>query len=289
MAPRALAARPESCSNAPPLKIASKRLAATIATPHKGHMVPLSFAGHDFQVIDSLALFWPAQSALIVADLHLEKASWFAKFGQHLPPYDSHATLVRLSEAAAICGAQNIYCLGDNFHDEDGEQRLSGAAAQVLQDMTARLNWVWITGNHDAKLGGLSGHCANAGLSAPINPSATTLFGGDVVEEMMVGGIALRHQAHSNDPAPQMSGHFHPKHKIHVRGRSVRRACFVKSPDKLLLPAFGAFTGGMAADDPAVLASFGTDQPIAAAIATRERMVYFALTPLGKTPDLARG
>ena len=220
-------------------------------------MVPLSFANHQFQVVDSVALYWADQNALLVADLHLEKASWYASHGQHLPPYDSHATLTRLRTAIELTGARRIYCLGDNFHDSGGEHRIGGDALDILADMTARLDWVWITGNHDHALGGA--------------------VGGDVVKEHHVCGIALRHEAIADAPTAQISGHYHPKFGLHLRGRHVRRACFVRSPVSLLLPAFGSLTGGMAADDPAILASFGRDRPVEALVATRDKMVKFVL------------
>jgi len=220
-------------------------------------MVPLSFASHDFYAVDQNALFWPAQKALLVADLHLEKASWFAKFGQHLPPYDSLATLTRLERAISISGAHSVYCLGDNFHDDGGEMRIGGAAGQLLADLIARFGWVWITGNHDMAISGR--------------------VGGAVVEELMLGGIMLRHQADPRATLPEMSGHYHPRHSVNIRGRTVRRTCFVRGRRKLLFPAFGSLTGGMAANHPAILNNFHADEGIEALIAAEERLFSFPL------------
>ena len=197
----------------------------------------LPFAGQTFQIVGGKALFWPAQRALIVADLHLEKASWYAARGQMLPPHDSLATLDALAGLADATGAETLWCLGDNFHDPDGPSRLSAPAAQLLAQLGARLDWMWITGNHDADL-------------PPGLP-------GSVRAEAEVAGLVLRHQADPGDPRPELSGHFHPKYTGLARGRRVTRPCFVEGPTKLLLPSFGALTGGMAATDEAIAAALG--------------------------------
>ena len=166
-------------------------------------MVPFSFAGETFFASPAGALFWPEQSALLVADLHLEKASWFARLGQFLPPYDSHATLTELAAAVERCGATRLYCLGDSFHDRFGCERLPADARALLTELTARLDWTWIVGNHDP---GFADHC-----------------GGRIVDEVETGGIVLRHEARRDDPRPELSGHFHPKLRLHVKGRQVSR------------------------------------------------------------------
>jgi DNA ligase-associated metallophosphoesterase len=234
-----------------------RHLPACLQAAIEDAMVPLSFASHDFYVIDHSALFWPAQKALLVADLHLEKASWFAKFGQPLPPYDSLATLTRLEGAIGKSSAQSIYCLGDNFHDDAGEMRIGGAAGQLLRDLTSRFSWVWITGNHDMSLSGQ--------------------FGGKVLQELMLDGIMLRHQAEPNSVDPEMSGHYHPKYSVTIRGRTLRRTCFVRGRGKLLFPAFGALTGGMAADHPAIVDNFPADSAVEALIAAEDRLFSFPL------------
>ena len=138
-------------------------------------MVPFSFADETFEATPAGALHWPAQQALLVADLHLEKASWFARLGQFLPPYDSHATLTALASEIERTGAARLYCLGDSFHDRFGCDRLPTAARDLLNSLTSRLDWVWIVGNHDV---GFIDHC-----------------GGRIEEECEVGGIILRHEA----------------------------------------------------------------------------------------------
>ena len=200
-------------------------------------MVPASFAGHDFLASGDGALFWPSQNALLVADLHLEKASWFARLGQFLPPYDSLATLTMLARDIDRSGATTLYCLGDSFHDRFGCDRLPDDARALLTSLTGRLDWVWITGNHDA---GFADHC-----------------GGRIEEELTIDGVALRHEAVVGDPTPEISGHFHPKLRLHMKGRNVSRRCYVASTTKLILPAYGALTGGLDAHHPEILKKVG--------------------------------
>ena len=218
-------------------------------------MVPFSFAGETFSATADGALFWPAQNVLLVADLHLEKASWFARFGQFLPPYDSHATLTALAGAVAQTGAARLYCLGDSFHDRFGCERLPAGARDLLTDLTSRLDWTWIVGNHDP---GFADHC-----------------GGQLADEVELGGIVLRHEAMRGEPRPEMSGHYHPKLRVSLSGRSVSRRCFVVSPTKLILPAFGALTGGLDAHHPEIIGSVGPDAT--ALVPVSDRLLRFPL------------
>ena len=218
-------------------------------------MVPFSFAGETFEATPSGALFWPAHQALLVADLHLEKASWFARLGQFLPPYDSHATLTALAGAVAQTGAARLYCLGDSFHDRFGCERLPAGARDLLTDLTSRLDWTWIVGNHDP---GFADHC-----------------GGQLADEVELGGIVLRHEAMRGEPRPEMSGHYHPKLRVSLSGRSVSRRCFVVSPTKLILPAFGALTGGLDAHHPEIIGSVGPDAT--ALVPVSDRLLRFPL------------
>src|SRR5215207_3504525 len=143
-------------------------------------MVPLSFAGETFYAAADGALHWPRFDALLVADLHLEKASWFARLGQFLPPYDSHATLTALARSVERTGATQLYCLGDSFHDQFGCERLTPNARELLTDLIGKLDWIWIVGNHDP---GFADHC-----------------GGRLAEEVELAGIILRHEAVRDDP-----------------------------------------------------------------------------------------
>ena len=218
-------------------------------------MVPASFAGHDFLASPQGALHWPAQGALLVADLHLEKASWFARLGQLLPPYDSHSTLTALARDIERSGATTLYCLGDSFHDRFGCDRLPDDARALLASLTARLDWVWITGNHDA---GFVDH-----------------IGGRIEEELTVAGLALRHEAVVGDPTPEISGHFHPKLRLRMKGRTVSRRCYVASDTKLILPAYGALTGGLDAHHPEIVKKVGPGA--AALIPAAGRLLRFPL------------
>lgn len=182
-------------------------------------------------------MFWPRRRALLVADLHFEKASWFARFGQMLPPYDSIATLADLTALVAATGAREVWCLGDSFHDRRGCERLPAAAREMLTALTGATDWTWITGNHDA---GFVDRC-----------------GGRIVEEAVVDGLVLRHEAAPDDARPEISGHYHPKVRLTVRGRRVARRCFVASASKIILPAFGALTGGLDADHAEIVRVMG--------------------------------
>ena len=201
------------------------------------------------------ALFWPARRALLVADLHLEKASWFARLGQMLPPYDSVATLAELTALAASSGAEEVWCLGDSFHDRHGCDRLPERARSALTSLTAATRWTWIIGNHDP---GFADHC-----------------GGKIVDEAEVDGLVLRHEARPGETRPELSGHFHPKLRITHRGRLVSRRCFVASDRKLILPAFGALAGGLDATHPEILRLAGPNAE--ALVPVGERLLRFPL------------
>jgi DNA ligase-associated metallophosphoesterase len=218
-------------------------------------MVPFSFAGETFEATPSGALYWLAAQALLVADLHLEKASWFARFGQFLPPYDSHATLSALQQELERSGARRLFCLGDSFHDRFGCERLPADARALLIELTATVDWTWIVGNHDP---GFADHC-----------------GGRIEQEVTLGGTVLRHEAAIGETRPEISGHYHPKLRLHVKGRQVSRRCFVVSPTKLIMPAFGALTGGLDAHHPEILRSVGSGA--AALVPVSNRLLRFPL------------
>lgn len=225
-------------------------------------MVPFSFCAQEMRLVSTApgrasALFWPSEQALLVADLHLEKASFFARTGQMLPPYDSRETLERLALAVRLTGARRVFALGDNFHDSLGPDRLEPHAAGMLAALTRALDWVWITGNHDADLGDDNG--------------------GTCVGEMEIGGVWLRHMASAGTAEPELSGHFHPRLIIEARGRRIARPCAVRSENRLILPAFGALTGGMDAADPAILSALQPAAAIDAIIPARARLLSYPL------------
>ncbi len=221
------------------------------------------FGGACFEVAGEAALYWRDQDALLVSDLHLEKASAFALSGQMLPPYDSIATL---EDIAALCRRYRparIISLGDNFHDDNGESRLANHAAQLLVDLACDTEWIWITGNHDRAVSGI--------------------WGGKAVDEMTLSGITLRHEAKGGDPKPEISGHFHPKFRQVLRGRLVSRRCFVRTARKLIMPAFGALTGGLDVQDIAIrkACDLREGEHVDALVATKAGFAKFALLGAG--------
>ncbi|MEP6785643.1 MAG: ligase-associated DNA damage response endonuclease PdeM [Sphingomonadales bacterium] len=219
-------------------------------------MAGFTFAAREFVALTGGALWWVDRRALLVADLHLEKGSWFALGGQMLPPYDSIATLADLTALATATNAAEIWCLGDSFHDADGCKRLPADAQAKLRTLTAARDFIWVTGNHDA--GGLMDIC-----------------GGRIVEEALVDGIILRHEADPAETRPEMSGHFHPKLRITLHGRNIARRCFVASETKLILPAFGALTGGLDAGHPEIIRAVGLDAQ--ALVPVADKMLSFPI------------
>ena len=219
--------------------------------------VSLSFAGETLRPMPCGALFWPAQNALLVADLHFEKASFYGTHGQFLPPYDSHDTLTCLIDAVEATGARRVWCLGDSFHDAGGPARLAPGVRAALAALTRALDWVWITGNHDDR--------------------AAAVLGGRVMAAARIGPLVLRHEADANDPTPEVSGHFHPRLRVRLRGRAVVRRCFAVSPGKLLLPAYGVLTGGLDVGDPVISAALGGS--VTAYVAIAGRLLRFPVAP----------
>jgi DNA ligase-associated metallophosphoesterase len=230
-------------------------------------MVPLSFAGEEFALVDGRALYWPRERALLVADLHLEKASFYAKHGQMLPPYDSRETLERLALAIRATGARRVFTLGDNFHDSAGTERLEPQAAGMLAALTRATDWVWITGNHDSALYETWGEAA---------------AGGTLAKELEIAGLLLRHQAKKGETRPELSGHYHPRLQLRVRDRAIRRPCAVigsggDGGGRMILPAFGALTGGMNAADPAIVDALQPAAAIDAVVTARGQLATFPL------------
>lgn len=198
------------------------------------------------------ALFWPSQSLLLVADLHLEKGSHFAQRGWLLPPHDSLDTLQRLAAAQRLTGARRVAALGDSFHDAGGPARLLPAARDLLCRLLGSVDFIWVTGNHDGESG--------------------AELGGTVHAEIEVAGLVLRHAAARASALPEISGHFHPKVSVPVRGGlRVSRRCLALAPGRLVLPAYGAYAGGLSIDDPALAEALGA--PPEAVVALREGLI----------------
>ncbi|MDD9908212.1 MAG: ligase-associated DNA damage response endonuclease PdeM [Ahrensia sp.] len=169
--------------------------------------------------------YWPSEDTLLVADLHLEKGSSFARRGQLLPPYDTMETLNRLDAAIDKWKPQRLVSLGDSFHDAHSHKRLSGEATALLAQMMAGRDWLWISGNHD--------------------PEAPSGLGGDAESEISIGGLTLRHEPRVDALPGEIAGHLHPKARLIRRGRHIRRSCFVADRNRMILPSFGAYTGGL--------------------------------------------
>jgi uncharacterized protein len=203
--------------------------------------IPIRLNGAELFAEAGGALWWPDEGALIVADLHFEKGSSFAASGQFLPPYDTAETLLRLGAAAQRSGLQRVICLGDSFHDRSAPARLGIEDAARLKRLTEACDWVWIAGNHD--------------------PHPPDHLGGRVVpEELRIGPLVFRHIARADAAPGEISGHYHPQAAIRVRGRRLNGPCFIHDARRLVMPAFGAYTGGLDIDDDAVRALFA-DEP----------------------------
>lgn len=182
------------------------------------------------------ALVWPARRLVAVADLHLEKGSSLARHGSLLPPYDTPATLDRLADVLERCRPDHVVCVGDSFHDGEAPGRLPPGAAAKLRELTAGHSWTWICGNHD--------------------PRPPVAWGGAVTAELTIGPLVFRHQARPGPARGEISGHFHPRTDLSVRGTHVGGRCFVTDGRRLILPAFGAYTGGLDVGDPAIAELF---------------------------------
>jgi DNA ligase-associated metallophosphoesterase len=172
------------------------------------------------------ALYVPDFAALLVADLHLEKASSLARRGVHLPPYDTRATLELLSFSLAASRPKRLIFLGDSFHDDEGHLRIDPTDVAELGRLTRGIDLIWLAGNHD--------------------PSPPASLGGHHAAEIALGPITLRHIPGSlSGDDIEVAGHLHPSASLAQRGRSLRRKCFVGHERRLVMPAYGSFTGGL--------------------------------------------
>lgn len=205
------------------------------------------------------ALWWPAQSLLAVADLHFEKGSAIAsRTGQMLPPYDTQATLKIFCEIVERHQPKRIVCLGDNFHDGEGPSRLEASSRQVIQDLMRGRRFVWIEGNHDA--------------------AAALVLGGESSPELEIGPLTFRHEPRAGDAAGEICGHLHPVTTVETRAKRLRRRCFVSDGRRCVMPALGAYTGGLDVFDPAFAPLFGNG--FTTYVLGRERVYPFHHTAL---------
>ncbi len=197
-------------------------------------------AGERLQALPQGALWWPSRRLLAVADLHLEKGSSYAVAARKLlPRHDTRQTLAALAALIDALAPETVVCLGDSFHDRAAVERLGDAEYAEIGRLTARTRFVWIVGNHD-----------------PTPPPAGW---GEVAEEIADGPLVFRHEARFGPVRGEISGHFHPVAALTVRGRGLRRRCFLTDGRRLILPAFGAYAGGFNARDPAIAQLFPDD------------------------------
>lgn len=192
--------------------------------------------------LPSGALWYEAEQLLCVSDLHLGKSERIARrAGQLVPPYDSRETLNRLSQDIAQWQPRTVVSLGDNFDDHLSIAGLGAFEMTQLNTMKAGRQWIWITGNHDP---------------GPVD------VGGTWLDETRIGSLTFRHIASPEAPKGEVSGHFHPKHRFTGPRGSVTRKAFIYDATRLILPAYGAYTGGLRTDNPAIRALFGA-KPVA--------------------------
>jgi DNA ligase-associated metallophosphoesterase len=222
---------------------------------------PISLAGQRFLLDPAGALWWPERHTLVIADLHLEKGTACAVRGHLVPPWDTRTTLDRLALLLRRYTPQTVLALGDSFHDSHGAGRLMPADAARLATMATAHDFIWIMGNHD-----------------PLPPAGIP---GRTAEWWQDGAIVFRHEASTavTDLAGEICGHHHPKASVATRALTITRPCFVAGPNRVMLPAFGAFTGGLDVRHPAIARLFPHGSR--AFLLGRDRLFGFTLADHG--------
>jgi uncharacterized protein len=188
-----------------------------------GEMLMLDCAG---------AAWWPAERTLIFSDIHFEKGSSLARRGAFLPPYDTRTTLRRMAVLIERYAPAQVIALGDSFHDREAADRLDAEERAMLASFVGGTNWIWIEGNHD--------------------PQPPAWLGGTVTAEIAIGGLVFRHEPSATPQPGEIAGHLHPCATVTLRGRSLRRKCFAADGTRLVMPAFGAYAGGLDVGDAAI-------------------------------------
>jgi hypothetical protein len=183
------------------------------------------------------ALYWPEEKLLLVADLHLEKGSAFAARGVLLPPYDTTTTLTKLARSIERYAPRLVVALGDSFHDRAGPARMTQISRGALTALQRGRDWLWIAGNHD--------------------PDPSENIGGRFTDALTLGALTFRHEPSPMRSDGEIAGHLHPLACIAQRGRGVRRRCFAGDGKRLVMPAFGAYAGGLNVRDRAIVSLFG--------------------------------
>jgi DNA ligase-associated metallophosphoesterase len=182
------------------------------------------------------ALWWEAERTLVFADIHFEKGSSYARRGALLPPYDTRATLARLTDVVIERKPRRVIALGDSFHDSEAASRLDRREADALAALVRLTDWIWIEGNHD--------------------PKPPSWLGGTVAETVAIGGLVFRHEPQREAERGEVAGHLHPCATVVRRGRGIRRRCFISDGRRAILPSFGAYTGGLDVRDVAIASLF---------------------------------
>ncbi|MGX9356853.1 ligase-associated DNA damage response endonuclease PdeM [Roseobacteraceae bacterium S113] len=224
-------------------------------------MTTLSFPfhGHTLEARPSGALHWPERGLLCVSDLHLGKSARAARrLGVQLPPYDVQDTLARLEAEIEAVRPETVLCLGDSFDDLQASRELGQGAREWILRLQAGRRWIWAEGNHDP---------------GPVD------LGGEHLAEFAASGLVFRHIAEPNAQA-EISGHYHPKARVQTRARPVTRPCFLLDYARLILPAFGTYTGGLRSDADVLCALMGEE---ARAIMTGQ--IAFAVPMPRKAPE----
>ncbi len=199
---------------------------------------PCRFGGHDWLVDGRGVLFWPRHRMLIVSDLHLEKGSFLRRYGHSIPALDTHDTINRLQAVCKDYAPDVVICLGDSFHDRQAELRLRQEDKARLNQLCASCQeWIWITGNHDPEL--------PAGLA------------GRVLPFLHHDAIAFHHEP-ADVRQRQIIGHFHPKMRLRLQGQTIRGKAMLHDEQRMVMPAFGSFTGGLDWRDVAIQSLFQT-------------------------------
>ena len=223
--------------------LAAHARATAMAAP--GYPLSRGRADHPVQVAATTlladpdgALYWAEERLLLVADLHLEKGSAFAKRGVLLPPYDTASTLSRLARLVEHYAPRVVIALGDSFHDDHGPLRMSDLDRIKLKGLQRGRDWVWIAGNHD--------------------PDLPRDVGGRFADVLAIGGLTFRHEPSEQAQNGEIAGHLHPVARVAQRGRAVSRRCFATDGQRLVMPAFGAYAGGLNVRDRAIVGLFGT-------------------------------
>lgn len=200
-------------------------------------------------------IYWPTEEILIVSDLHLEKGSSFARKGMMVPPYDTGATLTRLAQRITFWQPKTVISLGDSFHDAYAHERIPDLYQQQLNSMMVDRHWIWISGNHD--------------------PLPLDTIGGTGASEIHIGPLTFRHAPRAGLQQGEIAGHLHPAGKINRRAKSVRRPCFVSDGSRLIMPSFGAYTGGLNIRHEAFAGLF-TDASLSAILLGKERVFHIS-------------